>query len=242
MKRSVRNVLLSCAALSICLLLAGCSGEGAQTIVLGDGLKADGISVSATGEVSVTPDTATVSVGVFTQKASARQAQQENARTMSAVMAAVTRAGIRQEDIKTAQYSVYPSYGYKESRVVNYDVYNVIQFETGDVNKVGEVLDAAADAGANTSFSVAFGLKDEEKAYRQALELAVKDAGSKAGKIAAAAGRGVGTPRSVTETRSSSGVVRETYTAAADKAGGEIPVLAGTLKVQATVEVIYDWR
>ena len=242
MKRSARNVLLVCAALTLCFFLAGCGKEGAQTIVLGDGLKADGISVSATGEVSVTPDTATVSVGVFTQSASAKQAQEQNARIMASVMSAVTGGGVRPEDVKTVQYSVYPTSTYTETKVSNYDVYNVIQFETGNVNKVGELLDAAAKAGANTSFSVTFGLKDDEKAYRQALELAVKNAKAKAEKIAVAAGSALGAPRSVNETNTSSVVSYESYAAATDKAGGEVPVSAGTLKVQATVDAVYDWR
>jgi len=242
MKRSAKNVLLACAALALCFFLAGCGTERAQTIMLGDGLKSDGISVSATGEVSVTPDTATVSVGVFTQNASAKQAQEQNARIMADVMSAVTGTGVRTEDIKTVQYSVYPTSTYTETKVSNYDVYNVIQFETGNVSKVGEMLDDAAKAGANTSFSITFGIKDDEKAYRQALELAAKDAKAKAEVIASAAGGAIGAPRTVTESNASTVVSYESYAPATDKAGGEIPVSAGTMKVQATVNAVYDWR
>ncbi|MFZ5974930.1 MAG: SIMPL domain-containing protein [Bacillota bacterium] len=242
MKRSIRICVLVCVMLAAVFALTACDGKAdGQTIVLGEGLKADGISVSATGEVSMKPDMATVSLGVFTQKATAKQAQQENAQIMTKVMSAVTGAGIRQEDIKTVQYSVYPAYSYTETRVANYDVTNVIQFETGDVNKVGEVLDAAANAGANTSFSVTFGLKDDAKAYQQALELAVKNAQAKAEKIASAAGRGVGAARSINETKTSD-VIYESYAAADKSTSSQIPVSAGTLKVQATVDIVYDWK
>lgn len=241
MRRSTRIRVLVCVVVTLCFVLAGCGQEDGQTIVLGDGLQAVGVSVDATGEVSVTPDVATISLGVFTQSATAKEAQQQNAKIMGGVMSAVTSAGIRSEDIKTVQYSVYPAYSITETTISEYDVTNVIQFETSDINRVGEMLDAAAKAGANTSFSVTFGLKEDEKAYQQALELAVKSAQEKAQKIAAAAGRSIGAPRSIAE-ENTSNVVYESYAAVSDKAGGEIPVSAGTLKVEATVAIVYDWK
>lgn len=241
MKGGLRIGLLACAALTVTLALAACGRENEKTIVLGDGLQANGISVGATGEVSVTPDTATVTLGVFTQKSRAKEAQRENAQVMERVMGAVTGAGVQQEDIKTIQYSVNPAYSYEQTKISRYDVNNVLQFEMSDVNKVGEVLDAAADAGANTGFSVSFSLKDDAKPYQQALDMAVKNARAKAEKIAASAGRGVASARSITESKSSS-TVYEAYPTSDKAASSQIPVSAGTLKVQATVDIVYDWQ
>ena len=59
------------------------------------------------------------------------------------------------------------------------------------IDRTGEILDAAVQAGATSVASVRFDLKDRATAEREALRLAVVDARARADAAAAGAGRAV---------------------------------------------------
>lgn len=233
-----RTCLAACLLAGLMLLLTAC--DGGERTVLVEGEQADGIHVTATQKVSVKPDKATITLGVYTRAKTARQAQAENAQAMQKVIDAVRRFGLSDDAIQTTDYSVYPSY--TERSVINYDVTNTIRFEMTDLAKAGELLDAAADAGANANVSIAFGLKDADKAYGQALALAVKEARIKAEAIASAGGRDLGEALRIEESGPDTPIpYYEDYRTAQDSAKS-VPVSPGTLDVSATVTVVYGWR
>src|SRR5687768_11252663 len=68
------------------------------------------ISVSAQGSTRITPDRATIQIGVQTQGATAAAASAENARVAQRVIAAIKAVGIGAEQISTVNYSVNPDY------------------------------------------------------------------------------------------------------------------------------------
>jgi uncharacterized protein YggE len=233
-----RTCLMACLLAGLVLLLTAC-GSGERTVLV-EGEQADGIHVTATQKVSVKPDKATITLGVYTRAKTARQAQADNAQVMQKVADAVKRFGLNDDAIQTTGYSVYPSYTGRS--VVNYDVTNTIRFELTDLAKAGELLDAAADAGANTNVSIAFGLKDADKAYGQALTLAVKEARIKAEAIASAAGRGLGDALRVEESGPDTPVPYYADYRTAEDSAKSVPVSPGTLDVSATVTIVYAWR
>ena len=61
------------------------------------------LSLSATGEVTLVPDQATVSVGVVSRGDSAAEALRANAASMDGVFGELRRAGIEERDIQTSQ-------------------------------------------------------------------------------------------------------------------------------------------
>lgn len=151
------------------------------------------ISVTGTGVVKAKPDRAIVSFSVVTQADTAEKAISENADRMNRVIKAVRRMGILENQTETSAYSLNPLWEYPDEgspRIVGYACSSTLRVTVKDLNKVGEVIDAAVTAGANQVSSLQFTISDEamRKLGLDALSLAVKDATSKASTIATAAG------------------------------------------------------
>ena len=125
------------------------------------------ISTSATGEVYATPDRANIYLGVQTQNADVVVAQQENAQIMNRVVDSIMATGVPKENIKTSGYSVYPVYDQSSNlfgqKVKYYQVTNTVQVTLTDVEKTGEVIDAAIASGANQVQNIAFSLSPEKE-------------------------------------------------------------------------------
>ena len=73
------------------------------------------LTISAEGKTTGRPDMATISLGVTTQAQTAQAATQANARQMSALIAALRRAGIAERDIQTSNISVNPQQQYHDN-------------------------------------------------------------------------------------------------------------------------------
>ena len=153
-----------------------------------------GLTVSADGEARVTPDEATVRLGVTAQAPTAREAQDQVSRTAGAILEAVRRLGIPAERIQTSELNLGPIYGQderpgtevREPRIVGYQASNVVSIQVEQLDKVGPVIDAGLGAGANRLEGVVFGLRDDRKARAEALTRAVEEARVKADALARA--------------------------------------------------------
>lgn len=145
------------------------------------------ISVSGAGSAYASPDIAYVSVTVVTQSATATEAQQKNAVTMTGVIEALRSIGVTKEELATEQYSLRPIYDYdKQQRIVGYECRNSLRVTWKKVYEVGTVLDAAVKAGANNVGSVSFGLSKQkvDSLTSEAIREAVADADAKAQALA----------------------------------------------------------
>lgn len=140
------------------------------------------ISVSGEGVVRLAPDVAFVTLGVETSDKDVGVAQNNNRTTMNAVVAELKRLGIKEENIQTQTYNVYPDYRWEDNRniLVGYRVTNLVRVKITDIEKAGAIIDAAAAKGANMVQGIQFTVSDEKKAYREAMLLALKDAEDKA--------------------------------------------------------------
>ena len=151
------------------------------------------IHVSGNATVALAADTATLQIGVNTKKPTVQEAQKENAALMNAVLDALHAIGIEDQDIMTSQFNVSSMSDYsvsplgKEIRTQYYEVQNNVSVTVHDLTLIGQVLDAAMEAGANTSYGITFSSTKQNEAYEKALTRAVEDAMQKAGVLAAAA-------------------------------------------------------
>ena len=146
------------------------------------------ISVSGYGKADVSPDMATVNIGIVTTGKTAQLAQAENAKIASDVTAALGQLGIFSKDIQT-HYTMSPVYEKGDYRkAVGYRANNTVTVTVNDVAKAGQVIDAALKSGATDVNGLSFGLKDAKSVRNTALQMAVQDARSKADAIAAALG------------------------------------------------------
>lgn len=150
------------------------------------------ISVTARGEVEVSPDRARIQVGIETQAKTAAAAAAENSRKQTAILSAIRALGVPAAQIKTINYSVMPvqRWDQKEQRSIldGYRVSNIVSVETDKLEQAGPIIDAGLNNGANRVAGLEFLVKDQSKAEDAALAQAVERARRQAEVVAKAAG------------------------------------------------------
>lgn len=218
----------------------------------GQPLVPDSIAVEATAEVQVAPDRAVVRFGVQQQHQDARQAQQRVNAAMEKVMAAVRKAGIPAKQIATERLELHPVYDHERQpdvpwqgpRLVGFRASNVVRvelpIEAGKGAKVGEVIDAAIGAGANTVEGISFEIVDPHPHQLRAMAQAAQRAQAKAKVLAEALGVRMGRLLQATE-----GLDLEQppvpFVAMERKAlAAATPISPGELTIRATVRVRYE--
>lgn len=219
------------------------------------------ISVSGTGYVYAEPDMAKVSIGVTTEATTSTQAMADNANAMDKVINAIKAQGIPAGDIKTSTVSLQPKYEYQyptsssgsydkpsppaslSTRIVGYTATNTVTVTVRDISKVGAVIDAGYNGGANQIHGVSFTLSDEKGAsvYKQALQKAVAEASDKAKVIASASGVGEIKLKTISESGQYYPVAYDGMerSAMATGAVAPTPVSPGQQHVSATVSLTY---
>jgi uncharacterized protein YggE len=154
------------------------------------------ITVSARGEIQVTPDRARVQVGVETQAKTAAAAAAENNKKQTAILAAIRALGVPAAQITTLGYNVAPIQRYddKDRRVVidGYQVSNIVQVVTDKLDQAGPIIDAGLANGANRVAGLDFMVRDASSARDAALAQAVQSARRQAEVAAKAAGGTLG--------------------------------------------------
>lgn len=154
------------------------------------------IHVSATEEVEIAPDRASVSLAVESRARTAGAAGAENARIQTAVLDTLRRLGIEARHLRTQGVSITPEYEYPRDggrpTVVGYRATNAIQVELQQISRVGTVIDAALGRGATNVGGLHFFASTTAEARREAMRRAVARARADAEAIAIAAGGTLG--------------------------------------------------
>ena len=149
------------------------------------------VMVSGDSIVQAQPDTAVIMLSVVTQARRALDAQQENATRSDAVVRALKNAVGAGAEVKTSGYSLQPQRVYKENvppTITGYEARNSVIVTLSDLSRVGPVIDAAAQVGANDISGISFTLRQDRPARDEALRQATREALSKAQVIATALG------------------------------------------------------
>jgi uncharacterized protein YggE len=145
------------------------------------------ISMSGYAEQKVVPDTATLRIGVVVQSETAKEASDENAALMSAVIAELKALGLQDKEIQTSYVSVYPVYSYDtEQKITGYSASNSVQITTTKLDNLSEIIDRSTAAGANDIGGISFSVSDEKQKQlsEDLMNEAVADASSKAATLA----------------------------------------------------------
>jgi hypothetical protein len=202
------------------------------------------ISLSGIGSASAQANEALLTLGVQTENKVASAAVDENAGTMTAVIAAIKSLGIADDEIETISYSISPIYDSNWQNVVGYRVINLVQVKISDLDLVGKIIDAASAAGANRIDGVSFGLSDDlaQQLKFDAYKKALGDAETKAQVITE------GLNLKLTGVLSVSESYYYPYTpiravpmnSAYDKVS--TPIYEGSLSVSVTVNIVYTFE
>ena len=125
---------------------------------------ADTITMSGYAEEKVVPDTATLSIGVVVQADTAKDASDQNAAIMSAVVAELKALGLEDKEMQTSYVSVYPVYNYdKEQTITGYSASNSVQVTTTKIGNLSDIIDRSTAAGANQIGSISFSVSDDRQ-------------------------------------------------------------------------------
>jgi uncharacterized protein YggE len=150
------------------------------------------ITASGEGRREVAPDKATIVLGVETRARTPAAAASANADRMTAIRAALVRAGVAERDIATARYSLGLEYSGRTPPDTHYVAANLVTVTTRQLEQVGRIIDTGLGAGANNINQLHYDLTDRTQANTQALGDAVTNARQQAETMAAAAGGRLG--------------------------------------------------
>jgi uncharacterized protein YggE len=204
----------------------------------------EGIWVSGQGEVTVTPDLATLSLGVEAQADTVTEAQAQAREAMANVQDALTDSGVDEDDIQTRYFNVdqVTRWDDDEYVVIGYRVTNMVTVKIRDVEAVGTVIDAVVEAGGDfiRINSLAFSVDDPSEYYEEAREEAINDAREKAEQLADLAGIDLGAPTYISEGNIYTPVVyRDAGMEAVPGEGYTTPISPGEIELTLTVQVAY---
>ncbi len=207
------------------------------------------VTVVGEGTVSIQPDIATASIGVEVVRPTVREASEAAEAIMAEVQTALLAQDIDETDIQTLHFSIFAERfgpgGLLDEDDVRYRVSNTVFITIQDLESIGDVLDAAIDAGANNIYGVDFSLADPASFQSEARAKAVADAFGKAEELAELIGVGVGEVMGISEIIGQGGGFfggNFSRMAAAEMAGGAGPISPGELNLTMQLQITYELR
>lgn len=235
--------------------LSGCSAGGTITGEWPTTLRVSldnqqGIWVSGEGKVTVTPDIATISLGIAAQSKTVAEAQSQAAAAMAQVMKALTDNGIAEKDIQTQYFSITQVTRWDENKqeevVIGYQVNNTVSAKIRDIDtdpeKAGSIIDAVAAAGGDLTriSGINFSVDDPTLYYEEARGKAIADARDKAEQIAKLAGVSLGNPTYISEYVSMPTIYRDVvYKSEGMSPSPLTPISAGETEIILTVQITF---
>ena len=229
----------------------------------------EGVTVIGEAVRRLTPERAEFVIEITASAPTAAQALRDNQAKTAQVMQAATALGVQEQDIQSISLQVYtlyspvmqalPGYGgmpqigqpgfspygatTADVQLGSYHARNTLRVNVREPARTGEIVDAAARAGATITGAFSFAVSDETSARRSALEAAGKDARTKAEALAAAVGKKVGGPITIAEDIvASDGALTALRAVAPFAFGAGAARLAGELEYYARVSANFHFQ
>jgi len=160
------------------------------------------VCVKGLGVAESAPDLAILRLGVISTAKTAQFATASNNRSMEKILENLEREGIEEKDIETTNFNLTPQREYRKNLpplIVGFQVSNTLMVKIHDLDKVGEVMQAAIEAGGNNFQSLEFTISDPSEQKDEARRRAVKDAVSRAETLTEPLDAEVGQPITIQE-------------------------------------------
>ena len=150
------------------------------------------ISVSAQGSKMVEPDLALLNVGVEVFAETVTLARNTAAKSIDSIEKSLFKNNVNKADVQTNRFDISPRYDYEELTVngrrigsqilVGYTVTNSLRVKIRDLDKVGQIIDDASNAGGDFTRinSITFSVDDSSSYQSELRALAVQKAIEKA--------------------------------------------------------------
>ncbi len=207
------------------------------------------ISVYADAKVTSAPDIALLNFGVATgRQPSAKAAIALVTKNMTAIIAAVKKAGVAEKDISTQSFWLNPVYDYTNGTQVprGFEANQSLVVKVRDLDTVGDVLTAATNAGANQAGGVSFSIDNPDDLKAQSRAMAIQKAKAKAVVLARSLGMSLGRLTAFNEDINYGGPVPMMAKGMGMGGGGEadvsLPVPSGEQDITSNVTLTYELR
>lgn len=204
------------------------------------------LNVTGTGTVYLTPDIATVMIGVHSENKDVTQAVNANNASVQKVKDALVKAGIDEKDIQTENFNVYQNQKFDAQGQPTDSIYavdNTLSVTVRDISQIGKLLGTVVSAGANSINGITFDVSDKTKAESDARKLALTDAQNQANEMATALNVTLGTVQSVVI---NSGNTPVPFTSGMGggpvekAAASNVPISVGQMMVTTSIQLIYE--
>ncbi len=189
------------------------------------------------------PDVAEIGAGVVTQAADASTAMADNARRMTAVIAALKSAGVAERDIRTSSLNLSPQYRYDDDKppvLTGYQANNRVSVRFRDIARVGRIVDVLVAQGANQIDGPNLVVDKPDAALDEARNSAVAKARTRAMLYARAAGLHVKRLVSIRESQADAIRPPMPMMMRAQMAKADTPVAAGEQQLSVTLSVTFE--
>ncbi len=210
------------------------------------------VITSARGEVDLRPDRARIELSVETRASTPAAAAAENARRQRAVLDAIQRFQLGEDQIQTAALQVTPEMVYpgqgQPPKVSGYVARNSVRVDVQKLADTGPIIDTALEQGATGVGSLSFYASNVDSARHEALDKAIKAARLDAESMVRAAGYQIAGVLEISSSAPFDGPIAYADLAVsprgmlAARAAEPTPVNPGELKVVATVTVKWSLR
>ncbi|MBI2551653.1 SIMPL domain-containing protein [Candidatus Uhrbacteria bacterium] len=206
------------------------------------------ISVDGEAKLRITPDLATISLGIETKAPTVAEAQEKNSKQSNALIDKLVAAGLDKKDAQQESYNVYEAWEWDQATQTNkkigWSVNQSLRVDVRDLLKVPAVLQLAGQANVTSisgpNFQVENPNKYREEARRLALENARKNANELSKNLQVKLGDVLGYAEYIS---TGGGGPYPTMERAVDGMGGGAPaptILPGTEEITFTVQVRYE--
>ena len=237
--------LLFTGLMLMAILLTACGGTAlAQTPQAESNPPLRTLTVTGIGKAYLVPDTAYVSIGVYTENKNASEAVASNTSQSQAVAEALASFDIDPKDIQTTNFSIYPRQEFdREGKPLDttFVVDNTVYVTVRDLSQIGDILDAVVEAGANSISGIQFDVEDKTAALSEAREAAMADARAQAEDLALAAGVELGAVQSISTYNSYPVPMYDVRASVmAEAAAASVPVSPGQMILTVDVNVVYQ--
>ncbi|MGW8224789.1 MAG: SIMPL domain-containing protein [Anaerolineales bacterium] len=202
------------------------------------------ITVSGIGKVYLTPDIATISIGVHNEDESVTRAVNGINTQARDVTEILLEMGVEEEDIKIMNFNILPEERFDEignQASTVYGVDSTVFVTVRELDNLGAIMGSVVEAGANSIFGIQFDVADKTLALTKARKLAVENAQTKAEELAKAAGVTLGEIQSINELGGVPVPVFEGQEGGGfESPGDQLPVNLGQLRLTVEVSVSYN--
>lgn len=139
------------------------------------------IKAYGSSTITLKPDMAVISFTTETTEKSQTVSLAKNSEKMNKILKEFKKFGIKEKDISTQGFRVYPVYNYDEGeKLQGYKVSNNINITVRNLNDIGKLLDLGIKSGADQVGDITYSSTKMEETYNKALELAAKNGKKKA--------------------------------------------------------------